>query len=113
MGDSSNSSSGSHGLKDAVSRVAEAIAPANVATPGPGIALTGCGAISEFHLAAYGRLGLRVAALCSRDISKANARALEFCPDAAVFNSHDEMLHCPGVGAVDIATHPQARASLI
>jgi predicted dehydrogenase len=100
-------------LEATLSLLAPKIAPAAVDLPGPGIALSGCGAISELHLSAYSRLGLRVNALCSRDEAKAKARALEFFPEAATFDSHAEMLQHPDVAVVDIATHPDVRGPLI
>jgi predicted dehydrogenase len=56
---------------------------------------------------------LSVAALCSRDVGKASARAEQFYPDALVFADHRELLALDSVQVVDIATHPEGRAELI
>ena len=104
---------GGEALQAAISSLSTKIAPPTFDAPGPGIGLTGCGEISAMHLGAYKRLGLNVSALCSRDISKAESRALEFFPEAGVFGSHAELLEQADVGVVDVATHPEGRASMI
>ena len=82
-------------------------------SPAPRIGLIGCGGISEHHLAAYQRLGFDVIALCNREWSKAEERAAQYYPGAAVYSSHVELLEMSEVDVVDIATHPDGRSQLI
>jgi predicted dehydrogenase len=56
---------------------------------------------------------LDVVALCSRDVSKAAARAREFYPDAHIYSDHNELLGLESLEVVDIATHPEGRSELI
>ena len=64
--------------------------------------MIGCGGISEQHLAAYRRMGLEVVALCNRDVSKADARAAQFYPEAQTFSRHDDFLAHADVEVVDV-----------
>lgn len=79
----------------------------------PRIGLIGCGGITEHHLKAYREAGWEVAAFFDRNPEAAEARRKEFYPDARICSSADELLNVPGIGVVDIATHPKVRAELI
>ncbi len=77
------------------------------------IALIGCGGISQSHLQAYRNGGFRVVALCDRTLAKAEARGVEFFPDAIVTTDASAVLAREDVKVVDITTHPGGRAPLI
>jgi len=79
----------------------------------PEIGLIGCGGISEYHLQAYVDLGLDVVALCSRDISKAEAHRDRFYPDAQVFDDYRELLKCQNIDIIDATPHPPERVAII
>jgi len=79
------------------------------ANPRVGLALIGCGGITQSHLQAYGKAGYNVVVLCSRAREKAEARAAEFFPDAAVTTDYREVLARGDVSVVDIATHADVR----
>ena len=79
----------------------------------PGIALIGCGGISEHHLRAYRAMGLEVAALCDLDRARAEKRRAEFFPDALVFTDYRKVLPLDNVEVVDVALHPDGRAEVI
>ena len=48
----------------------------------PGIAVIGCGGVSEQHLQAYKNAGYNVVALCDLDEEQARRRRSAFFPDA-------------------------------
>jgi predicted dehydrogenase len=79
----------------------------------PGIGLIGCGNISQSHLRAYAKRGVRIVALCDLDLSRARARQKEFFPDAVVYEDFRAMLKRDDIEVVDIATHPKERQALI
>jgi predicted dehydrogenase len=79
----------------------------------PGIAVIGCGGISEFHLRAYRQAGWDVVALCNRTVGKARARQKEFFPKAEVYADYRDVLRRADVEVVDITTHPEERAAII
>ena len=70
-----------------------------------GIALIGCGGITQSHLRAYRNGGFNVVALCSRDRARAEARRAEFFPNAAVTTDYRDLLSRDDVAIVDITTH--------
>jgi len=78
--------------------------------PPPGIGLVGCGGISSHHLAAYRTAGWDVLAFCDIQESAAVARRDAYYPRAAVYTSLDDLLAHPGIGVIDLATHPSVRA---
>lgn len=84
--------------------------PANYRPP---IALIGCGGITSHHLTAYRSAGYDVVALCDVDIARAEARRVEFYPEAAVYEDWREVLRRADVEVVDIATHPPMRPPII
>lgn len=77
------------------------------------IALVGAGGISFAHLDAYRTHGFDVAAIMSRDLSKAQARAAEFCPDAFVTADYAAVLSRPDIDVIDLTPHPAERVPLI
>lgn len=81
--------------------------------PVPGIALIGCGGISEQHLLAYRAAGWPVRVLCSRDITKAEAHRAAFFPEAAVTTDWQEAVSRSDVGVVDATPHPPERVPII
>ena len=79
----------------------------------PGIAVIGCGGISEYHLRAYRAMELNVVALCDRDLSRAEKRRQEFFPHAIVSTDYREVLRRADVAVVDLALHPAERVEAI
>lgn len=79
----------------------------------PRIALIGCGGISEYHLRAYRAMNLDVAALCDRDLARAEKRQAEFYPDALVTTDYAAVLARRDVDVVDLALHPADRVMAI
>ncbi len=79
----------------------------------PGIALIGCGGITQSHLTAYRAAGYRVVALCDVDEARARARRDAFYPGAAVYTDYRHVLGRTDVGVVDVATHPEHRAPIL
>lgn len=77
------------------------------------IALVGAGGISFAHLDAYRAHGFDVAAVMSRDRTKAQARADEFFPQALVTTDYAEILARPDIDVVDLTPHPEERVALI
>ena len=99
-------------------KVAEVEAPALPYQPprpkGPHrIALVGAGGISFAHLDAYRAMGWDVAAICSRDLSKAEGRRDEFFPDALATTDYASLLARDDIDVVDLTPHPEERAPLI
>jgi predicted dehydrogenase len=78
----------------------------------PGIALIGCGGITESHLRAYRAAGYRVLAFCNRTLAKAVQRQKEFYPRADVYTDYHDVLKRDDIEVVDIATHPQERVEI-
>lgn len=79
----------------------------------PPIALIGCGGISAFHLAAYRKMGLKVAALCDGNIERAESRRREYFPAASTYTDYKQILRRDDIEVVDLATHVQDRDYLI
>ena len=77
------------------------------------IGLIGCGGITAAHLNAYRQARYQVVALTDLDRSRAEQRREAYYPQAQVFASPAELLACGEVNVVDIATHPEARVTLI
>jgi predicted dehydrogenase len=77
------------------------------------IALVGAGGISFAHLDAYRTQGFDVAAIMSRDIAKARARADEFFPNAFVTTDYNAILGRDDITVIDLTPHPAERAPLI
>jgi predicted dehydrogenase len=78
-----------------------------------GIGLIGCGGVTEHHLKAYKKDGLRVLALADPDKRRAEERRDMFYPNARVFADVRALLDMDAIEVVDIATHPDIRPSLI
>ena len=77
------------------------------------IGLIGCGGITQSHLAAYRAAGFRVTALASRSRERAEARRLEFFPDAAIYADWRELLAREDVRVVDVATYAAVRPPIV
>ncbi len=79
----------------------------------PGIALIGCGGISEAHLKAYRAAGFNVVALCDLVEERARKRQKEFFPQADVETDYRRVLDRKDVEVVDVATHPEDRVPIL
>ncbi len=79
----------------------------------PQIGLIACGDITEDHLKAYRAAGYRVAALCDPVLDRARKRRAEFYPEADVYGDYRDVLRRDDVEVVDLAAHPDQRATLI
>lgn len=79
----------------------------------PKIALIGCGGVSAVHLRNYLQMELDVVMLCDVDRARAQQRALEFFPAAAITTDYREVLRREEIEVVDVTTHPAARVSLM
>jgi len=79
----------------------------------PRIGLIGAGGIAEYHLRAYQRMGWDVAALCDRTLAKAEARALEFAPQAFITTDYRDVLARADIDIIDTTPHPEARMAVI
>ena len=77
------------------------------------IGLIGTGGISEFHLKAYARMGLKVAALCDPAVERAEDKRRRFFPHAAVYSDHRELLARDDLTVVQAATHPDVSPRLV
>jgi predicted dehydrogenase len=78
-----------------------------------GIAVVGAGGISGAHLDAYRKHGLKVVAICSRDIARATMRRDTYFPAARVTDNYEALLAASDVAVLDIATHADARVGLM
>ena len=87
--------------------------PPRVKGEPPKIGLIGCGGITEQHLTAYRDAGYDVVGITDRNTDRAKARRDEFFPNAAVHETHAQLLADPRITVVDIATHPVPRVDLI
>jgi len=79
----------------------------------PRIGLIGAGGIASAHLDAYRTAGWEVAAICNRSLSRAQARAAEFAPDARVSDRVEDILSDPSIDVVDITPHPADRLPIM
>lgn len=79
----------------------------------PGIGIVGCGGIIGSHLRAYRRAGYPVVALADIDRSRAEKVRRQFCPQAVICGTAEELFARADVGIADLATHPRPRADLI
>jgi len=79
----------------------------------PAIALIGCGGISEYHLAAYKKMGLNVVALCDVDESRARKRQEQFYPDAQVYTDYQSVIAREDIEVIDAATYPEVRVEIM
>ena len=79
----------------------------------PGIALIGCGGITQSHLGAYKAAGYNVVALCDLVEANAQRRRDEFFPGATIYTDAAQVLARDDIAVVDIATHPPERVPLI
>ena len=79
----------------------------------PRIGLIGAGGIASAHLDAYRAAGWTVAAICNRSLSRAEARAAEFAPDARVTDRFEDVLSDPDIDVVDITPHPADRLPIL
>lgn len=79
----------------------------------PRIGLIGAGGIASAHLDAYRTAGWEVAAICNRSLSRAEARAAEFAPQARVTDRYQDILADPSIDVVDITPHPADRLPIL
>lgn len=79
----------------------------------PRIGMIGAGGIVSAHLDAYRTAGWEVAAICNRTLSKAEAKAAEFAPQARVTDRWEDVLNDPAIDVVDITPHPADRLPII
>jgi predicted dehydrogenase len=79
----------------------------------PRIALVGAGGISAAHLDAYRAMGLDVAVICNRTLSKAEARRDEYFPGAEATSDIAGTLSRDDIEVVDITPHPAERYAMI
>lgn len=79
----------------------------------PRIGVIGAGGIVSAHLDAYRTAGWEVAAICNRTLSKAEAEAAEFAPQARVTDRWETVLSDPTIDVVDITPHPADRLPII
>jgi len=79
----------------------------------PHIGVIGCGGIVETHLEAYRKARYRVVAFADPILDRARQRRDQFYRRADVYDSAEELLARPDIEVVDIATHPEARVTLI
>lgn len=87
--------------------------PVNPKLYSPNIGLIGCGGITVHHLKAYKSAGYNVTALCDLNLELAQQRANEFYPDAAIFQSYEDLLKVDDIEIVDITTHPPVRPPIV
>lgn len=79
----------------------------------PRIGVIGAGGIVSAHLDAYRTAGWEVAAICNRTLSKAEAKAAEFAPNARVSDRWQDVLQDPAIDVVDITPHPADRLPIL
>jgi predicted dehydrogenase len=79
----------------------------------PKIGLVGAGGVTEYHLRAYQKMGLEVAAICDLDLKRAQARRDEFFPQASVCSNFLEVLRRDDIPVIDAALHPEPRVPLL
>lgn len=79
----------------------------------PRIGMIGTGGISASHLDAYRTAGWDVAALWNRTRSKAEDKAVQYCPNARIEDDWRAMLADPDIDVIDITLHPEHRAPVI
>lgn len=79
----------------------------------PRIALVGAGGISAAHLDAYREMGLDVAVIANRTLSKAEAKRDEYFPDAEATSDIEGTLTRDDIAVVDITPHPAERYAMI
>lgn len=79
----------------------------------PRIGMIGTGGISASHLDAYRTAGWDVAALWNRTRSKAEDKAVQYCPNARIEDDWKAMLTDPDIDVIDITLHPEHRAPVI
>src|SRR5438045_1515446 len=79
----------------------------------PRIGLVGAGGVTEYHLRAYQQLGLEVAMICDLDPRRAEARRVQFFPQAAVCSDFTQVLKNEEIEIIDAALHPEPRVGVI
>ncbi|WP_380058082.1 Gfo/Idh/MocA family protein [Falsihalocynthiibacter sp. SS001] len=79
----------------------------------PRIGVIGAGGIVAAHLDEYRAAGWDVVAICNRTLSKAEAKAAEFYPNAKTMSDPMELLQDPSIDVVDITPHPVDRTPLM
>jgi len=104
---------GGHGASERVAAPVLSYKPPQPTGTPPGIGMVGCGGITTHHLNAYRAAGWNVLAFCDVQESAAIARRDAYFPEASVYTSFDELLAHPGIGVLDLATHPSVRAEQI
>ncbi len=84
--------------------------PQDLNTP---IGLIGAGGISEYHLKAYKKAGLNVAAIANRNLEKAKSRCNEFFPNATTHSNYHDILNNHKIKVIDVTTHVDTRTNII
>lgn len=79
----------------------------------PKIGMIGTGGISASHLDAYRSAGWQVASIWNRTRSKAEAKAMEYCPDARIEDDWQAMLDDSEIDVIDVTLHPEHRGPII
>jgi predicted dehydrogenase len=79
----------------------------------PKIGLIGAGGIAEYHLKAYQRMGLEVAAICDLNRARAEERRQQFYPKAEVYGDYRDLLRRPDLEVVDAALHAEHRGEVV
>src|SRR5579885_1522974 len=79
----------------------------------PKIGLIGAGGVSEYHLRAYQKLGLEVAAICDVDLERARSRRDQFYPRASIGTHYREVIDRADLDVLDVALHPEHRLPVL
>ena len=79
----------------------------------PQIGLIACGGITRSHLGAYREQGYDVVMLCDVNLERAQARQVEFFPEARTTTDFRAVLENTAIEVVDIAAHPRERLPLL
>jgi predicted dehydrogenase len=75
----------------------------------PKLGLVGAGGVTEYHLGAYRKLGLDVAAICDVNLERARKRRDQFYPNAAICDDFQDVLRRDDIQVIDLALHPEHR----
>jgi predicted dehydrogenase len=79
----------------------------------PKLGLIGAGGVTEYHLRAYQKLGLEVAAICDVNLERARSRRDQFYPSAGIYDDYQQLLRRDDIEVVDAALHPEHRLAVM